>query len=490
MVSALPALLLLTDRRPDRLPRAPLAALVEEWVDRPPDRPSPTSRLGRLWRSACRGTTAFPLLSTLAAAGLTAYFLVLAPGIGFDYRVEDLLPRDAESIRVQEVLKADPGLSPEFAVVFAGDREALRAAEERARSEELIGRTDSIRQVLPDGPPAERAARMREVLRLLEPLAIEPSRLGPVDREALGASLEELAAVFERALDMTAGQRGLEEVVRLLDEISLALEEAAESVKKAPPGWTTEFAAARGRVWSWAGERLAEVKRQLAAGPAREEELPPEVLERLKGPRSGRYILYLYPREDLAERPAVERFVRAARRVDPQATGYPIVFYASTSLIHRGFSTAVLAAAVVILLTLLLDFRRLDRVVLAVLPKAVGIVWMLGIMALLGIDYNLANQIVIPLLIGVGLAYGIHIIHRFFMEGRGERNITAVLQQTGGAIALSGLTTMIGFGSLALASHRGLASMGTVLFFGVGSALVVSTYVLANLLTLLYRPRR
>ena len=57
-----------------------------------------------------------------------------------------------------------------------------------------------------------------------------------------------------------------------------------------------------------------------------------------------------------------------------------------------------------------------------------------------------------------------------------------VLRHTGRAILIASLTTMIGFGSLALASHRGLASLGAVLLLGVGSCLLTSTVVLPNLL--------
>jgi predicted RND superfamily exporter protein len=489
MVSGLPALLLLTDRRPARLPSAPVAALTEELVDEPPDLP-PASRLRSSWRRICRASTAFPVASTLVGAVVTGYFFYLARSIDFDYRVEDLLPRDSESLRVEAKLKRDPSLSGEFAAAFYRDLESLRAADQRAGKQPLIARRESILDLLPPGDRGERKAAMDRIQELLKPLSIDPARLSPVDPADLKSSLEELSSVFQRALDLAATQTGVKELLQLLDGINTGLDSAAASVQSAPAGWKEEFSAAQERVWRWAQGQKVQVEKMLTAGPVEEKDLPRQILDRLKGAATGRYVLYLYPKESMDDRKAVERFVEAARAVDPAATGYPIAFYASTSLIHRGFSTAVIAAAVVIFLTLFVDFRRPWIVLLATLPKVVGIIWMLGIMRLLGLNYNLANQIVIPLIIGVGLSYGIHIIHRFMMQKPGQRNITRVLEHTGGAIALSGLTTMIGFGSLALAQHRGLASMGTVLFFGVGAALIASTYVLANLLCLIYRPAR
>ncbi len=486
MASVLPALLVLTDRRPARPGKAPLAAVAGEPAGGPGGVPPPRSRLRRVWRAVCRGATAFPIPLTVAAAAITVGSLALSRGIGFDYRVEDLLPRDSESIRTQDKLKKYPDFSPEFAVVLCPDLASLRAADLRAQGQELIGRRDSILDVLPEGTPERREALMARIRKLLDRVPIDPSRVAPVDPAELRKSLEEISELFYRLLDKAVGTR----LVPLLGEIARDLEDSADFLKAPPVGWATAFYEAEKRVWKWAGERKAEVEASLDAGPVREQDLPQGVLDHYRGHRTGRYALYLYPSVSLEERDVLRSFVEAAAKVDPRATGYPEVFYESTEMIHRGFDKAVIAAALVIFITLLVDFRRLGLVFLAILPKGLGIIWMLGLMRLLGINYNLANQIVVPLIIGVGLAYGIHIIHRFIREEPGERDITRVLEHTGGAIALSGLTTMIGFGSLALANHRGLASMGTVLFFGVGAAILASTFVLPAILCLVYRPKR
>jgi predicted RND superfamily exporter protein len=115
-----------------------------------------------------------------------------------------------------------------------------------------------------------------------------------------------------------------------------------------------------------------------------------------------------------------------------------------------------------------------------VIPLAMGVVWMMGLMGLAGLDFNFANLVAIPLIIGIGIDNGVHVIHRVRLEG--EAGMTVVLRHTGRAILIASLTTMIGFGSLALASHQGLASLGKVLLLGVGSCLVTSTLILPNIL--------
>ena len=94
----------------------------------------------------------------------------------------------------------------------------------------------------------------------------------------------------------------------------------------------------------------------------------------------------------------------------------------------------------------------------------------------------------VPLIIGVGIDNGVHIIHRWKLEG--DLGMHVILRRTVRAILIASLTTMVGFGSLALASHRGMAGLGLLLLLGVGACLVTSTLVLPNLLLALGLARR
>jgi predicted RND superfamily exporter protein len=196
----------------------------------------------------------------------------------------------------------------------------------------------------------------------------------------------------------------------------------------------------------------------------------------------------LLPAGSVFDPDSLDRFAEASRRVSGEATGFPIVFRKMSGRITRGFYGSVVAGSVLVALILFLDYRNLRDVLLALLPLAVGVTWMMGGMRLLGLSFNFANLVAVPLIIGVGIDNGVHIVHRMKFEGRSGMN--TVLRHTGRAILVASLTTMVGFGSLALASHRGLASLGLVLLLGVGACLVASTVVLPNLLILLGIARR
>jgi len=129
---------------------------------------------------------------------------------------------------------------------------------------------------------------------------------------------------------------------------------------------------------------------------------------------------------------------------------------------------------------LILNFRDFKYVVFASVPLVVGMIWMAGIYPLLGQKLNFINIAMIPLVIGMGIDFGIHIAHRFKVE----QNIETVYRYTGKGVFLSAFTTMIGFGSLGLIGRFGsVNSMGRILFVGILMCLLTTLILLPALLT-------
>ena len=88
---------------------------------------------------------------------------------------------------------------------------------------------------------------------------------------------------------------------------------------------------------------------------------------------------------------------------------------------------------------------------------------------------------VLPLLLGIGVDSGIHMVHRARIEGRQATTILAT--STARAVVFSALTTIASFGSLALVPHRGMASLGRVLVIGVLFTIIANLILLPALLT-------
>jgi len=126
----------------------------------------------------------------------------------------------------------------------------------------------------------------------------------------------------------------------------------------------------------------------------------------------------------------------------------------------------------VLIVTALLMFRSVAQALYVLLTVVLALLWLAGIFALLDWKLNLFNLIALPLLIGMGQDDALHIIHRYREDGPGT--IPRVLRETGGAVFLTTLTTVIGFSSMLFVEHQGLRSLGWTNVIGMTLCLLSS----------------
>jgi len=421
----------------------------------------------------------YPRTVTVSALVLTGLLGWAAWGVGFDTNILDLLPENAESLRYQRRMMLEADFSAVFNVVVADDLQQLSAMRDRSLEEATIQRFDSALLFLPR-EPRRVAEALSELAGVLDEVRL-PASAQALTREDLAASLRRLESVLAEASEAAFGA-GLGELAGPLETARAEAEAAERSTEQASVGAEAAWQAAQSRLLSWAHDALEDLRRSARMEPPSPETLPPEVRERFFT-RSGRFLGYLQPAGSVFDPEFLDSYVAASRRVDSLSTGFPIVFHRMSARITDGFYRAVAGGAILVTLVLLIDTRSIRDTLLAILPLSMGMVWMLGGMRLLGLSYNFANLVAVPLIIGVGIDNGVHVIHRVHLEG--DRGLRVVMRHTARAIIIASMTTMIGFGSLALASHRGLASLGLVLLLGVGACLITSTVVLPNLLLVL-----
>jgi predicted RND superfamily exporter protein len=475
----LPALLALHGHQRHRLEQN-LGAPAGDTAPEGKRRDGRRSAMDRIWVDRGADLSGhYPRTVTVSALVLTGLLGWAAWGVGFNTNILDLLPENAESLRYERRMMMEADFSAVFNVVVADDLQQLSAMRDRALEEETIQRFDSALLFLPREPGRVTEA-LAELAGLLDDVRLPDSVTAP-SREELAASFRRLESVLAEASEAAFGA-GLGELAGPLESARAEAEAAAESTEQASAGAAAAWGAAQTRLLDWARGALADLRLSAAQEPPSPENLPSEVRERFIT-RNGRFLGYLQPAGSVFDPEFLDSYVTASRRVDSLSTGFPIVFHRMSARITDGFYRAVAGGAILVTLVLLIDTRSIRDTLLAILPLSMGVVWMLGGMRLLGLSYNFANLMAVPLIIGVGIDNGVHIIHRVHLEG--DRGLRVVMRHTARAIIIASMTTMIGFGSLALASHRGLASLGLILLLGVGACLVTSTVVLPNLLLVL-----
>jgi uncharacterized protein len=126
--------------------------------------------------------------------------------------------------------------------------------------------------------------------------------------------------------------------------------------------------------------------------------------------------------------------------------------------------------------------------VIAMVPSAAVVGWVLGTMVLLGISFNVMTAMVASLGIGIGVPFGIHVTHRFLEDRRRYDTIDEAIRQTvthtGAAMAGSAATTAAGFGVLALASLVPIQQFGIIVAITILYSLVAAVLVQPSCLKL------
>jgi hopanoid biosynthesis associated RND transporter like protein HpnN len=200
-------------------------------------------------------------------------------------------------------------------------------------------------------------------------------------------------------------------------------------------------------------------------------DLPMNLRERYIG-YTGKWLVSVSSKKNLWEFANLEEFVGQVQTVDSEATGRPFSILEGLRAMHGGFLWAGVYALIAMVFVLLLDFGSARHALMAFVPLAMGMIAALGCMALLGVSLNPANLIAFPLILGVGADNGVHVLHDF--RGRSRKNRYQLSHATGRGITVAALTTILGFGTLMIANHRGLASLGLALTLGVTACMLTA----------------
>ena len=478
MVTVFPAAVLLIDRWQNTPPLVP--------VDGRPDAARPPEA-----RADQESRRAIPALEWLAryrktivvvAVGATGASLWAAPRVGFDYNLLNLQANDTESVVWERKAAAAAGRSVFAALSTATslpELEAKQAAFERLSS---VSDVQSVMSVLPD-QHAEKLALLQRLADVAHSIRVGAPR--PLDLRALTRTLDTLKRRMDTAKAKSGPGGPSEEVLVISRATAALLERLTTADRHVVEVALADYQARLAEDFATQWQRL-----QLATRPAplTLDDLPEELRRRFIG-KSGRMLLQVYSRHDPWDHASQARFVEELRTVDPDATGQPVVGYEATRLIESSFRLGLAYAFVLVAGIAALMIRRVRETVFAMVPLILGTLWTVGVMELAGLKFNLVNVWALPLIIGSAAEYGLYIVLRSLASpehGGGSR----LARSTVMAVMFNGLTTITGFGSLLVAHHRGVWSLGLLLVIGSTATLTASLVVLPTLFHLAGEPLR
>ncbi len=417
------------------------------------------------------------LLFGIAGLGTAAGLLAL-PWISFDYNLLNLQAHGTESVEWEKRIIANSERSSWNALATAPTPEAARQKAQAFAALPSVETVESVASLIPDGQP-ERL----HLLTIIRPLL---SELPPLSTDPQEVEVKQLERTLDKLrLKIRDQENGSATLLQEARQHLLAVFEALRTLPE--QNVRQRLALFQNALFLDFQDKWSLLRNNLSpAGPITFADVPPQLRSRFVSRDGQRFLLQVYPKENIWEREPLTEFIRQLRTVDPDVTGSPIIGYESIGAMQNGYVEAAWYAFLAILVVTFLALRRVTDALLAVLPLGLGMIWTAGLMWLWDVQFNLANMVAAPLIIGIGVENGIHLVHRFRV-GRDVSVVSLIAGSTGQAVVLFSLTTMIGFGSLMVAQYYGIFSMGLLLTLAVGSVLIASIVILP---LLLYRTER
>jgi uncharacterized protein len=452
----LPALLLLVrrERESTHIPARAAATRIEQWLLRQ------------------------PYATLIVCAVVTLAALLVGWRVHFDYNVLNLQSRRVESVKTElRLLNADVE-STIFASVVCDTFDETRRLQDRLAQLPTVAAVHSIAEMIPE-QQEQKTNIVREIQQALGNAHFE---LRPAEPDEVLRALGSLRLrASQLARDAAArGDRASEKALTLLAKTS---QEARTKLQAVEPAQLqqrlTEYDR---RFYADLEAQLRLMANQVVDRLMGIEDVPKEVRRMFVG-KTGKFLVRVFPRGNVWEREPLEKFVREVQQVAPKVTGTPLGLYEFVDILQRGYIQAAIWAFGVIMILIFVDFRNGYATLLTLLPLIVGMIWMVGAMALGHIPFNPANIMVLPLLVGIGVAYGIYVVQRYREDGEA----TFYGKSTGRAVVLSALTAIVAFGSLIIGAHRGIRSLGLVMTIGISACLLAALALLPALLEIARR---
>jgi hopanoid biosynthesis associated RND transporter like protein HpnN len=466
MMTVLPAMILIAGRRnlfPSSVPKITALPFLERLSHRPG------------W--------AILVLLAITLAGLPGAFRV-----HFNYNLLELQAKGLESVEYERVLIEGSGESTWYAILSADNLGEVARLTQTLEALPSVAKVESILDFIPKDQAVKQAI-YEKAAQELKPISLHDLPSLPPDAGRVIQSLSRLSLALE-GLEEKLFSAGAGSEIALIDQ-DLASIDSIAGLLRQDPEKAHRLETLQTGLTGDMERSLRQLKIWLTAGSVTPDTLPATLRDLYVG-KDGAYQIKVIPRGDVWDFGELAHFVAQLRSVDPEASGVPVGVLESALLMHRTFLMAAGLTIVLVTLILWLYWRSFPAVFLTILPLAVSMLWLLEIMGWMGLSFNLANFFAIPILIAIGVDGGIHLLARW---GELQYAARTVPQEQNGlfhtstpmAVALSFVTTIIGFGGLLFAHHRGLASLGWVMVLGSLMGMLACLLVLPPALKLMRR---
>jgi predicted RND superfamily exporter protein len=488
-----------------------------------------------------KAVVAWPVVSISVCGVVLAFFGfqafrysdgTISSRLNYDSNLLALQDPDNDAVKAERRLSESGTETVLYAVAVAPTWEEAISLRNRFLTLPSVARVSDAASKLPETADPR---TMQMIQQLQATAANIPNRIpamSPADHTAVGREVDALFTAVSKSTNPTA-QAAAKSLDKFLNDLS-----------KTPGRRSSDILSAyNDMVAKWLIDEYADIASSNDFQPIGLRDVPAELKSRflrIDPDNTQHWALRIYPRNDVWGGASLNTFVEELRTVDPDVTGVPVQNLESAGRMHTTYASIGLYALAVISMLLLfnylrpgqklltvippiavaafigyslfkrngtvdpsllvmiclglvvfiaavLDYRNLRDTVLTLVPAFAGSLLMLGTMVLLGLSFNPLNLIALPLVFAIGIDNGIYLVADCRRQIAAGKNTFEPSADMLSSVIVTSLTSIVGFGSLIVASHQGMFSMGILLALGVGSSLIVSLLLMPSLLVLVAR---
>lgn len=438
---------------------------------------SPASETATEVRSSILGEWISGHAKSIAGMAGVLILLSLVPSLHlrFDFNPLHLLDANNPAFRAFQSLASESKASPYAIDILEPDLAHADRLAATVVKQDTVARVLTASSLIPDDQ-AEKLAILDDLNLVMPAFTLRAKPVSPSKPGAIANSLRHLQQSLTD-YSQHAGNKGLaSHASALARELAGFLQQDGSdsgALERLDRNLTGGLAA-----------RINDLSMALAPRRIDIKDLPDGLRSRFLA-ADGQARVQVFSKLDLDAPGNMQRFVRQIQAIAPAATGDPVMMVEGGATVAHAFLEASLLAFTFVTVLLLASLGSLRDCIGVLLPLLLAALFTAAIMGVDGMSLNLANIIVLPLLAGLGVSYGIYLA-----LGQREVGLRGLFASaTPRAVLFSGLTTLCSFGSMAVSGDTAMMMLGKTLAIALGCVLLCVLVVQPALFSL-WPPKR
>ena len=400
---------------------------------------------------------------------------------------EEIEAKGLTSIKLMKILEKKYDTSSDPILIRTHNLQTAYTLTQKFKKLPIIGLVESISEVLP--PKEKQIKRLKYISSSLKNnffLAFNKTNIPNINRKQLLQEIKRLGYNIQELSDM-AYINGLNKITKRADFL-IKIEK-----KKLLPNYpiTNLYKA----ILNAPSERIKKLNDNFIhylketlkiplnkQTPITKEELPSDLKISYISFNGKEYLISVYGNKNIWKNLMKTNLIKKVLSISHKATGNPVFLYKFMKFIISSGKQAAILAIILVAMTVFLSIRKISYSVITLFPLFIGSVLTFGFMGYMDIKLTYITILVIPMLIGIGIDDGAHIISSYLIH---KEHINSTIHRIGRAILLTTLTTAIAFGSLYFSKFEGYKQFGLALFFGISIMFIITITLIPSAIAIL-----